>query len=171
MQRLFCALARGSDEAKQGLSCPWQKEGFWFQLCQLVRGMGSLFCPRLLVPCLVCPPSISFAFLSVSGAPAGQLWFAFSLWSCLSSLPVTFDTSCRALLVPLNFLTRTELSLTPPVQPVFPVLMLLFQLVQVFLCAVWWCLGEICACSSYIYRYSCWTSNSSVPFSAYKTWL
>lgn len=166
---VLCAVVRGGGMAKQGLSGQWQKKkASWFQLCQrTVGGHGQSILPQI------------FRSLAYSLLPASPLAFCscrrtlihlFSVELHLSPLPSTFGSSCRTPLVSLNLLKGTDISL-PPVQPVFPVLMLLFQLVQVFPCAVWWCLDEIWDCSSYIYRYSCWTSNSSVSFSAYKTQL
>lgn len=133
----------------------------------LLVGMGSLFCPRFLLLWPTFLPASPLAFVRPRCSCRRTLIHLFSMELGLSSPPSTFGSSCRTPLVLLNFLTRTEVS-RPPVQPVFPALMLLFQLVQVFPCAVWWCLDEIWDCSSCIYRYSCWTSNSSVSFSAYK---
>lgn len=166
----LCALVKGSDVAKQGLSCQWQKKTSWFQLCQwTVDGHGQPILPEIfsslaysVLP--ACPLAFCQATLFLQenfDSPflcgAGPFLSALHLWQFLQNTPGITELSDQ----------DREIS-HPPVQPVFPVLMLLFQLVQVFPCAVW-CMKEIWDCSSYIYRYSCWTSNSSVSFSAYKT--
>lgn len=110
---------------------------------------GSLLVPALPTDCawawtgysapdfqffhLVSPPSISSGLLP--GCVVLQENFN-SPFLCgalihLSSLPCTFWSCCRTALVPLNFLSRTEIS-CPWCSHFFPVPMPQFQLVQVF---------------------------------------
>lgn len=120
--------------AKQGLSCQWQKkEVSWFQLCQeTVHGHGQATLPQI------------FSSFIYSLLPESPLASCQAVLSCrrtlipcssvelgLSSLPCTLWSSCRAALVPLNFLSRTEIS-CPWYSLFFPVLMPQFQLVQFF---------------------------------------
>ena len=135
---MLCALVRGSDVAKQGLSCQWQKEASWFQFCQrTIDGHGQSILPQTFSslaysilpasPLAFCQAMLFLQenFDSPFVRGAGPFLSALHLWQFLQNTPGITELSDR----------DREISL-PPVQPVFPVVMLLFQLVQVFPCRV-----------------------------------